>query len=368
MKKVLSALACSVLAASVIPTVPVSAASAAPDVDANWQYKTLVDFEELMSGFQFGGKEDVGYTLYLNDAVKFGARVGEGGYKGSNTFEIYANGDKSVYAQPLINVAGFSEKNTEFEGATEFWMWVDFTNITFDDVGVQFRIIEGDYAKDGTPIADKLSQWAPQAGKPVYIQSSPTTWKTITIGEDDTKDAKLPTEQLVGYKGFIRIPISSFYAHDAGYEENGKFDLLNVSQVWFIFNFPNNNDKEYFAVDQLMFVGPSLNDGKAISKIQLTDTNQKEAGGETSVPTTPAITTPPSNSETSTSADTTAETSGSVTDTITQGTQDTSAIATTAGGEPGSVNLLWIWIALGVLAVGGAGAVVWLFVIKKKKS
>ena len=62
-----------------------------------------------------------------------------------------------MYAQPLISIPGFQDVNTEFVEAAEFWMWIDISNITLDEVGVQLRLIEGDYNEDGTPAADQLS-------------------------------------------------------------------------------------------------------------------------------------------------------------------------------------------------------------------
>lgn len=357
MRKFLSVLLACVIATSLF-AMPVLADDKAPDVNPNWQYKVMLDFEELNPGFEFGGKDDEGYSLYLKDATKFGGRVGKNGYKGSNTFELYSKADKSGYAQPLINTLGFNEKNTEFEGATEFWMWVDFSSIKFDGVGLQFRIIEDDIKADGTP-SGALSQWSPAKDKPIYIQSSPTTWKTLKI----TNENKIPVENMEGYKGFIRIPISSFYAHDAGVDENGKFDLVNVIQLWFIFNFPNHNSQEYMSVDQIMFVGPSLNDGKPISRISLTDTNQK---GESTTKAATATTTTASVTTTTVAA---TETTTTEETTVTEATTTTSAPTQTedTGGNQTQSNLIWLWIVLAVVVLGGAGAAVWYFVIKKKQ-
>ncbi len=352
-RRLISILAGAAMTAAMMSVMTGGAAAEGAALDSNWQYKTMVDFEELADGFEFGSKDDSGYTQYLGSAGNsgYGAKVTEGGYKGSNQFTMYSKGTKSVYAQPLISIPGFQDVNTEFVGAAEFWMWIDISNITLDEVGVQLRLIEGDYNEDGTPAADQLSQYAPEAGKPVYIQDG-DSWKEITIA--GTGDKKLPLEQMKGYKGFIRIPISSFYNTGDGTDIDGKFNLENVFQIWFIYNFPNNNSEETFSVDQLMFVGPSLNEGKSITKLEGIG-----LGGGSDTPTTTAPT------ESQATAATTSTSAASQT-TTTAATTRTAATTSPADKDGGSGAMPWI-IAAVCVVVAGAGAAVYFLVIRKKK-
>ena len=266
MKKAITFVAGCALMASLMCGAAGNASAAGNDIDQNWQYKTMVDFEELQTGYQFGGTSDP-CSLYVDRGEGWQAKVNTGGYKGSNCFYIYSKGDKKgTYAQPLINAAGFQQHNTEFLGATEFWMWVDFTHVTWDEVGLQMRLIEDDYNPDGTRAGTDLSQISVGKGAPVYIQTGSTSWKEIT---QTKKNYLLPVDQMQGYKGFVRIPLSSLVMNKAGTDDdNGKFNLMNVSQIWFIFNYPNDNpDNDYIAFDQFMFVGPMQDGGKRYDNV-----------------------------------------------------------------------------------------------------
>ena len=109
-RRLISILAGAAMTAAMMSVMTGGAAAEGAALDSNWQYKTMVD------GFEFGSKDDSGYTQYLGSAGNsgYGAKVTEGGYKGSNQFTMYSKGTKSVYAQPLISIPGFQDVNTEF--------------------------------------------------------------------------------------------------------------------------------------------------------------------------------------------------------------------------------------------------------------
>lgn len=337
---------------SMMVIAPCTASAADVPSTKGYQYKTMQDFESLVPGFKFGGKDDVGYTLYLNDAMAYAGDIAQGGYTGSNAFRLYGiKKGKGQYAQPLINMLGYGEENSnhEFVGATEMWMWVDFSNITFDKVGLQLRVIETDCNPDGTPSTGELSQFTLNKGKPVYIQKDSKSWKKVMITEQD----KLPLAEMKNYKGFIRMPLSSMEVNH-GDDLDEKINLENVTQLWFIFNWPDNAEKMSFSIDQIMFVGPSLKNGKDIGRIKLTDTNQ---GAKKPDPTKA--------SETTTTEAATTQTT--TTESVTQATETTTATQTTAVAETTSgTNLTWLWVTLAVVAVAGAGVAVYFLVIKKK--
>lgn len=384
MKKLISGLLCAAMTASLFTVMSGGASAAGTTVDSSWQYKTMVDLEELQPGYSFtaGGETDQ-YSLYCSRGDGWQAKVGTGGYKGSNTFEIFGKGDKTAtYAQPLINAGGFDQykDKLDFEGATEFWMWVDFTHIQWDEVGLQFRIIENDYKPDGTVATPDLSQISPAKGKPIYIQSSPTAWKSINV----TTEYVIPVDQMQGYKGFIRIPLSSLEMNDAGTDDdNGKIDLKTVSQLWFIFNYPNKNPSDYVAFDQCMFVGPIKDGGKPISNIKLTDTNQGGGSNNTTATTkAPAsggsATTAPAGTTVASSANTTAADSSELdltdvtNDSTTMAALTSKATTTTAAKDVNtqpkkSSPVVPIVIAVVCVVLVGGGAAVYFFVIRKKK-
>lgn len=373
MKKFLSGLLCAAMTASLFTVMSGGASADSTAVDSSWQYKTMVDFEDLQVGYQFGGTSDP-CSLYVERGEGWQAKVNTGGYKGSNCFYLYSKGDKTgTYAQPLINASGFTNKNTEFVGATEFWMWVDFTHVTFDEVGLQFRIIEDDYKPDGTKAGADLSQISVGKGKPIYIQSG-NSWKAIS---QSSKNYLLPVDSMKGYKGFVRIPLSSLVMNKAGTDDdNGKFDLLNVTQLWFIFNWPNTNPAtDYVSFDQFMFVGPLKDGGKSISKIQLTDGSSTTAttkGGSTGGNTTaaPGAATTIAGTTDTTLADSSDIDSTDETDittfAATTTTKTTATIAANTEQTKKSSPVVPIVIAVVCVVLVGGGAALYFFVLKKK--
>lgn len=355
MKRMLLWLTSVAVILSMMVIAPCTASAADVPSVKGYQYKVMQDFESLVPGFKFGGKDDIGYTMYLKEAMSYAGDVAKGGYAGSNAFRLYGiKKGKGQYAQPLINMLGYGEENSncEFVGATEMWMWVDFSNITFDDVGLQLRIIETDCNPDGTPSTGDLSQFTLNKGKPVYIQADSKTWKKVIVKDQN----KLPMAEMKNYKGFIRMPLSSMEVN-FGEDLDNKINLENVSQLWFVFNWPDNAEKMSFSIDQVMFVGPSLKNGKDISRIKLTDTNQGKVAPtkSTKAPTT------------TTAATTETTTQTVATETTTEAVATTTATQTTVAEEAASgTNLTWLWITLAVVVVIGAGVAVYFLVIKKK--
>lgn len=373
MKKFLSGLLCAAMTASLFTVMSGGASADSTAVNPSWQYKVMVNFEDLQAGYQFGGTGDP-CSLYVERGVGWQAKVNTGGYKNSNCFYLYSKDatKKGDYAQPLVNAGGFSSKNTEFVGATEFWMWVDFTHVTWDEVGLQFRIIEDDYNPDGSRAGADLSQISVGKGKPVYIQSG-NSWKAIS---QSSKNYLLPVDSMKGYKGFVRIPLSSLVMNKAGTDDNGKFDLLNVTQLWFIFNWPNTNPAtDYVSFDQFMFVGPLKDGGKSISGIKLTDdstTTTATKGGSTGGNTTaaPGATTIAGATDT-TAADSSDVDSTDETDiTTVAATTTTKTTATIAAANTDTTKksspVVPIVIAVVCVVVIGGGAALYFFVLKKK--
>lgn len=373
MRKFLSGLLCAAMTASLFTVMSGGASADSTAVDSSWQYKTMVDFEDLSVGYQFGGTTDP-CSQHVETGEGWQAKVNTGGYKGSNCFYLYSKGDKKgTYAQPLINALGFQNKNTEFLGATEFWMWVDFTHVNFDNVGLEMRLIEDDYNPDGTRAGTDLSQISLGKGKPVYIQSG-SSWKSVTVQKAFEKSQYiLPTDQMVNYKGFVRIPLSSLVMNKAGTDDNGKIDLQDVCQIWFVFNWPNDNPAtDYLAFDQFMFVGPLKDAGKSISNIRLTDSVTTTAATKSGSNTTAAagVTTAAGSTETtladSSDVESTDETE--LTTAAAATTTKTTTVVTAANTEQtksGSSALPIIIAVICVVVIGG-GAALYFFVLKKK--
>lgn len=253
------------------------------DPNPDWSYLGVTDFDFLKDGYNFNSeKDEMNKPKYMLDPCgtkgkKYGSFITLNGYKGSPAYTMKIIGEDGNYAQPLLRLDRFNEgKVLNYNGAEEFIMYVDFTHIKMDSVGMEFRLIFNDKAADGKP-SGQMTQYALKKGGYVYMLSSSGNWVKAT-----TENAKkLPTEisgrakqpkgesfpngaaEVAGYKGFIRIPLSQMenISGEAS-DVNGKMDLDSIAQLWMIYNCPEKQDGNYFVVDQIGFGGKFTTTGQ----------------------------------------------------------------------------------------------------------
>lgn len=246
------------------------------DPNPDWNYLSVVDFDFLKDGYNFNSeKDEQNKCKYMLDPCgtkgkKYGSFITNNGYKGSSAYTMKIIGEDGNYAQPLLRLDKLNgDKVPDYTGAEEFVMYVDFTHIKMDSVGLEIRLIVNDKAADGTP-SGQLTQYALKKGGYVYMLSSGGNWVKAT-----TENAKkLPTvvsgrakqpkgdsfpngaAEVAGYKGFIRIPLSQMenISGEAS-DVNGKMDLDGVAQLWMVFNCPEKQDGNFFVLDQIGFDG-----------------------------------------------------------------------------------------------------------------
>ena len=238
----------------------------ADDPDPSWNYLSLADFENLQTGYAFSSEADSASTSsagfkYMNEPngkndASFKSVVAKNGFKGTNAWTVQGIDATGSYAQPLLRVDQLNgSKFKDYSGATEMVLYVDFSNIKLDTIGVQFRFMENDIKSDGAT-SGSITQWGLSKGAYVYIQDSTGKWVKVYNDKSGFKDAscKLPVEvtgraasdkdglaAVAGYKGMVRIPLSQFTNVDATpakptmNDPNGKMDLQQVTQVWTVF-------------------------------------------------------------------------------------------------------------------------------------
>ncbi len=252
------------------------------DPDPSWSYLPAADFENLKTGYEFDSEKDPkspnAYMYMFDPADKkhevFHSYVAANGFNGSKAFNFGGLSDKGSYCQPLLRLDQLGgETLKDFRGAEEMVLYVDFTHIKMDNIGMQFRFMENDGVTDeGT--ATGISEYGLKDGAFVYIQNSAGKWIKVYNNQSAFSDAakKLPQEvtgrikqeagdefpnglsEMAGYKGMIRIPLSQF-ENINGQDSNGKMDLRQVTQLWLVFNFPGDQKDSYFVLDQIGFVG-----------------------------------------------------------------------------------------------------------------
>lgn len=255
------------------------------DPDPSWKYLNVVDFENLEENYNFASEEDGNGFKYMfgpqdNKAKYFQSLITNKGYKGSKafTFQGVAGNLKGQYAQPLLRLDQLvGSQFKDYTGAEEMLVYVDFTNIKLDSVGMQFRFMENDFKEDGT-LSGGITQWGLKEGAFVYILDANGNWVKVSNSDSkyETAQNKLPVEvtgrlpigadpdselfkdgldEVKGYKGFVRIPLSQFEVIDNSPNENNKMDLKQVTQLWMVFNYPADQDSAYFVMDEIGFAG-----------------------------------------------------------------------------------------------------------------
>ena len=209
------------------------------DPNPNWSFKTLQDYESFSHGQRlYSPDADTNKALGYVDsttATNFGMKVVSGGYKNSNAFGFYGINYTYTYSQPHVIL---SKDDMDFTGAQEFWAFVDFSQYNGTLAG--FRIMD-----------KENDQYDGKAGALAYIQNSDGNWVATSIDSAGLFPT-IPT----GYRGFVRIPLSSLSGHG---DASKAFDPSKINSVWLIFDW-GNSDQKLFILDEFGFAGPSLTD------------------------------------------------------------------------------------------------------------
>lgn len=222
-----------------------------------WQAAMIEDFEtdEI--------KDTKGCTN-----IKLSVTDGKG-YNASKGEYVFSTGPKADkdYCQPFI----WLNKPMSVTNPQEFWIYVDYSTYTGAN-SLRLRPRVNTTSTNNVDLRLKGTC-------PVYYQSMDGTVKvsmtTATSKADD--EANLQAEDLAGFKGFIRIPMSTFRTTD-GDGANLPIDLTTdtITQYdggYYIFNFNFTTDtsgayvENGFAFDDLMFVGPSLTGGSSLNEM-----------------------------------------------------------------------------------------------------
>lgn len=190
------------------------------------------------------------------------------GYNSSKGEYVFSTGPKADkdYCQPFI----WLNKVMSVTNPQEFWIYVDYSNY------------KGSNSLRLRPRVDTASTKSVdlrlKGACPVYYQSLDGTVKVsmTTATAKASDEADLQAEDLAGFKGFIRIPMSTFRTTD-GDGDNLPIDLTTDTIIqydggYYIFNFNFTTDtsgayvENGFAFDDLMFVGPSLTGGSSLAE------------------------------------------------------------------------------------------------------
>ncbi len=262
------ALSAAMLSTAVAVTLPWAladgAASQAPDA-RGWKVATVEDFDSMEVGASYPNWDS--YYSRVADEAKAGA-----GYNESQGLYIHSleNGDGKTYVQPYYAMG----KEGSFSNAQELWIWFDFTGYTAKDINIRPRVT-GLPEGESTGVQYNL---ALTSDAPIYYQADDGT---VTVSSASTVlkdgavnplgDAKLRGADLTGFKGFVRIPLSSFHVQNKADKIDTGYSITKVDGIYFIYDFTMavDDNEDYvetgYVMDQVLFVGPTVNSEQTVA-------------------------------------------------------------------------------------------------------
>ena len=206
-------------------------------IHKDWQFKTYCNFNKYPDGYQILQNTD--YNSWPSPTMKNAAKhpvFGDQGWQGSHGLRTEFTCDDGYMTVMFTNAArGYQ---ADFEGAKEFWAWMDCSDVKFNSCYFGFRT--------GSAYGDQYT--TKEQGDPVIkawlLPEGETQWKEVVFNKDGAK-------ALSGFKGFIRFAVDSFTFN---------YSLYPVDLQGFVFGFqqaPGQTGKQ-FVIDQVGFAGPTI--------------------------------------------------------------------------------------------------------------
>ena len=212
-----------------------------------WDFKLFTDYSYLAEGYvpQKGVDFDSWPTANTENFHPYVA-TSKNGYAGSTAITKQINGAANQFDVISWNAAAdeFNKYyHTDFTGAEEFWVWVDFTDVEFDYFYFGFR--EGLFY--GTEYQTQVK--SPLSDCYFYIQDGNGGWTARPFMSDGQM-------ALGGYKGFIRFDVE-YFVNEGGIPMFP--DNLKTFKIWFSLENDTDFTGKTFTIDHIGFAGPSLN-------------------------------------------------------------------------------------------------------------
>ena len=207
------------------------------EIHPEWQYKTYCNFNKYTDGYAIQLSAD--YNSWPSPEMKNAARhpaFGSEGWQGSHGLVTELTCDDGYMGVMFTNPAKGYQDN--FQGAKEFWAWLDCSEIKLKSFYFGFRTNNayGDQYTTEENGESHVKAWLLPEGE--------KEWKEILFNRDGAA-------ALSGFRGFVRIAVSDFY-HD--------YSLNPVDLQAFVFGFkPESGQKgKRFVIDQIGFAGPKI--------------------------------------------------------------------------------------------------------------
>lgn len=283
--KNISKIAAGLTALAVAASLPfaISAEKATLSKVGGYPTRVITDFEAL-NGKTVGSCDEL-FGTGSEAGVDFGVKSGYG-INGSNALVMGNVSADNLFAEASYNPsADAAAKNDGLANASDFVCYVNTGGETAIEPAFQVVIGEWDYDKSGNPVMKKnndtgnmenaLTFWKP-------ADSVDTKYYTLADGETDWSEhsgtfmgyVKLP----IGFKGYVRIPLSEFDPTWQSKDQNDKFDLKHITRISFYYGMYNRHVETGYAiaVDNIGFCGNDLSDDNFSDDTTITDTGKKD--------------------------------------------------------------------------------------------
>lgn len=218
------------------------------DPQDTWQFRPFTTFDYLADGYT--PQRSVDFDSWPTaDAAEFHpyVPVSDNGFDSTPAITKQINGSANEFDVWSYNGSDdeFAKRiNTDFDGAVEFWAWVDFSQVNFDECYFGFRsqVFYGGETEYITETSTAIE------GVHYYIQDGNGGW----IEKDFNSDGSMA---IGNYKGFIRFAVEDFVNADG----NPMYPMgLKTLKFWFSPATDQDYTGKTFTIDQVGFAGPSV--------------------------------------------------------------------------------------------------------------
>lgn len=250
----------------VLLTFPVCASAAKADIQVigGRNVRIITDFENLS-----GKSTDEGTALFgdgSSKGVDFSVKAGYG-VDESNALVMGNVSADSYFAEASYNPN--EDEMAKTEGLTDASDMIFYINGEGETNEVAFQIVFGewDYDEDGNPVMTKNNDTGNMENAITFWKPADdinTVYYSLADGEDEWKSYTGTSQGYVrlpsGFKGYVRIPLSSFDPVWNSHDENDKIDLNHITRISFYYGMYNRHQTTGYAIaiDNIGFAGDNL--------------------------------------------------------------------------------------------------------------
>lgn len=220
--------------------------------DSSSLYKCVAGIDNLAAGIRPGVNDPNGYFGSMTDnGTNYVIETADGvGYQSSRglRYSVPSTAGADVWVSWKLLPPSYTV--TSAHGADSFYYWVDTTNMGSNRLSHMVLISENDAAANETTV------WTLKSTANLYLEDGTGGFYQIA---GDNGNVKYP----VGYKGFVRIPLTEFTPTYGTADSNAQWGLDSINYIQFAYNSYDEWKGCSAAFDSFGFLG-SYTDGSPV--------------------------------------------------------------------------------------------------------